>query len=142
MENTFGKGTGNGEHIFNAAKFSQPVLFDGIGKGKVRPTDFDAVIEIDNKYWFAFEVKVEGKDMPYGQSLSYTRTADRWNRCGDTGIVFLVEHTVHDPNKSILLKECKLKKYYSKGKWITAKKSITVTELLQQLKKHYKLDKI
>ena len=68
-----------GQHINNMEKFSQPVLFDGIGKGQFRPTDYDGVLEVDNKYWFAFEVKQKGKEMPYGQSLSYTRTADKWN---------------------------------------------------------------
>lgn len=138
----YGKGTNVGEHITNPSKFSQPVLFDGIGKGKVMPTDYDGVIEIDNHYWFAFEVKQKGKSMPYGQSLAYTRTADKWRQCGDIAIVFIVEHSQNDSNKPILLKDCLMTKYYQDGKWCNAKKPIKVSVLMEKLKKHYKINKI
>jgi len=138
----FGKGTSQGKHIFNQKLFSQPVLFDGIGKGKCMPTDYDSVIELDNKYWFAFEVKRKGKSMPYGQSLSYTRTADKWDKCGDISYVFVVEHEETDPNKPILLKDCKLKKLYHKGEWLRPKKPLTVTETINVIKQKYNITKI
>ena len=141
-EINFGKGTGTGEYVTNQKLFSQTVLFDGIGQGKNRPTDYDAVLELSNKYWFAFEIKGEGKDIPYGQSLSYTRTADRWNRCGDVGIVFVVEHSEKNSNKPIMLKDCKLKKYYTNNTWQDAKEKITVTELIKRLKEHYNINNI
>ena len=131
-----------GQHINNMEKFSQPVLFDGIGKGQFRPTDYDGVLEVDNHYWFAFEVKQKGKEMPYGQSLSYTRTADRWNKCGDIGIVFVVEHEELDASQPILLKDCRLRKYYTNGKWTTSKSKNTVTNLMKQLAERYNINKL
>jgi len=131
-----------GQHINNMEKFSQPVLFDEIGTGNFRPTDYDAVLEVDNHYWFAFEVKQKGKTMPYGQSLSYTRTADRWNKCGDIGIVFVVEHEELDASQPIILKDCRLRKYYTNGKWTTSKSKNTVTNLMKQLAERYNINKL
>jgi hypothetical protein len=131
-----------GQHINNMEKFSQPVLFDGIGKGQFRPTDYDGVLEIDNKFWFAFEVKQKGKEMPYGQSLSYTRTADKWNQCGDKAVVFVVEHEELDPSKPIMLKDCVVAKYYTNKKWIVSKNRPTVAQLIQMIAERYNIDKL
>jgi len=131
-----------GQHITNMTKFSQPVLFDTIGKGQFRPTDYDAVLEVDNHYWFAFEVKQKGKDMPYGQSLSYTRNADKWTKCGDVAIVFVVEHEESDASKPIMLKDCVMTKYYEKGQWHISKRRPTVTELIQMIAEKYNISKL
>lgn len=131
-----------GQHITNMDKFSQAVLFDGIGKGQCRPTDYDAIIELDNKYWFAFEVKAKGKAMPYGQSLSYTRTADKWHKCGDVAYVFVVEHSETDTSKPIMLKDCTISNVYTKGKWIKAKNTLTVAQGIEKLKEMYGITKI
>lgn len=138
----YGKGTDKGKHIDNYKKFSQPVLFDGIGKGQCRPTDYDAVLEIDNQYWFGFEVKMLGKGMPYGQSLSYTRNADRWDECSKVGMVFIAEHFTEFDEEPIMLKDCTVLKYYHRGKWKMFNKRVTVLELLSYLKKKYNITKI
>ena len=36
--------------------------FEGMGKGKISPTDIDAVLEFGNKFLFLFEFKLEGKE--------------------------------------------------------------------------------
>lgn len=141
-EQKYGKGTGKGEHIINYDKFIQPVLFDEIGTGPFRPTDYDSVIEVDNKYWFAFEVKERGKRMPTGQSLSYTRTADKWEQCGDVAYVFVVEHDIRDESQPIMLKDCTIAEVYHKGKWKYSKHRKTVMEALQLLAKKYKITKL
>jgi hypothetical protein len=131
-----------GQHITNIEKFSQVVLFDGIGKNQVRPTDYDGILELDNHYWFAFEVKGEGKGMPKGQSLSYTRTADKWYKCGDIAYVFVVEHNEEDPSKPILLKNCIIADVYHQGSWTKAKNNLTVKQGIEYLKKKYNITKI
>jgi len=131
-----------GQHIINMDKFNQVVLFDGIGKGQCRPTDYDSVLELDNHYWFAFEVKGEGKGMPYGQSLSYTRTADKWYQCGDISYVFVVEHNEEDPSKPIMLKDCVIADVYHEGTWTKAKNNLSVKQGIEYLKKKYNITKI
>jgi len=131
-----------GNHITNMAKFNQPVLFDGIGKGQLRPTDYDGILEIDNKYWFAFEIKEKNKTMPYGQRLSYTRTADKWHQCGDVAYVFQVHHNVEDPTEPIMLKDCIMSEYYYKGEWHLAKNDLNVTQIIKILKDKYNITRI
>jgi hypothetical protein len=131
-----------GNHITNMDKFSQPVLFDGVGKGQCRPTDYDCVIELDNKYWFAFEIKEKNKTMPYGQRLSYTRTADKWHQCGDVAYVFQVHHNVEDPSKAIMLKDCIMSEYYYQGEWHLAKNDLNVTQIIKILKDKYNITRI
>jgi len=131
-----------GQHITNMDKFSQPVLFDGIGKGQCRPTDYDSVLELNNKYWFAFEIKEKGKRMPYGQSLSYTRNADKWRKCGDIAYVFVVEHEVKDTNEPIMLRDCIITNVYFNGDWTKAKNKLTVEQGIEKLKEKYNITKI
>jgi hypothetical protein len=97
---------------------------------------------LNNKYWFAFEIKEKGKRMPYGQSLSYTRNADKWRKCGDVSYVFVVTHNVEDPTEHIMLKDCLLADVYHQGKWYKAKDEINVTQIIERLKKTYNITKI
>jgi hypothetical protein len=131
-----------GQHISNIEKFNQSVLFDDIGTGQFRPTDYDAVLEVDNKYWFAFEVKEGDKKMPWGQSLSYTRTADKWAKCGCVGMVFVVSHNISDSSQPILLKDCLVKRVYMDNLWRDIYVKKTVAELIKWLGNKYDISKL
>ena len=129
-----------GAHIINFDKFNQPVLFDKLGIGQMRMTDFDGVMEVDNKFLILSEVKQAGKEMPYGQSLSYERVCKAWVQSGKKGVVILAYHNELDPTKPIFLKDCIVTKIYTNGKWKSIK-PIKYRDLYLRILKHWKVQK-
>jgi len=130
------------ERITHKERFAQQLIFDGVGQGQCYPTDYDAVLEVDFKYWFGFEVKKAGKDMPWGQKLSYTRNVDVWEETGRVAFAFIAEHNVRDPKVPVMLKDCEITKYYTKGRWRQFPYPLTVNQVIDMLKRKYNITKI
>ena len=55
--------------VQNYERFRQPLLFDGLQKGKIYPTDIDAVLEYKDILWIIVEVKHKGVPITCGQRL-------------------------------------------------------------------------
>ena len=62
--------------IINDKKFRQMHLFNGLQHEKKSPTDIDFCYEIDDKVLILGELKEEGKEVPTGQNLAFTRICD------------------------------------------------------------------
>lgn len=130
-----------GEHIMNRERFNQQILFDGIGKGTMRMTDYDGVFEIDDKYCIFTEVKREGNEMPYGQRLSYTRVADRLQKTGMEALIIVAKHNT-PTTEDVLLKDCRVSTFYINGVWRNDPKRRTYIQFLADYAKSRQIEKL
>lgn len=101
--------------IRNSKQTTQAIDFEGIKKGKIHPSDIDAVLEFDNRALILIEVKRKGNDLPLGQRMLLERIVDKW----EVGIVLKVEHECYNTDIDIPLKDCIVTNVYYKGKWNT-----------------------
>ena len=107
--------------VFNDGAFRQQVIYEGLTLPPgISPTDFDAVLEFNDKLWLIFEVKREGTYMGVGQRLAYERTIQSINTCyGKFAMGFLAWHNVPD-GEDVQLKDCIVHQWYNgTGDWVT-----------------------
>tara|TARA_R110000744_G_scaffold347282_3_gene452814 strand:- start:657 stop:1052 length:396 start_codon:yes stop_codon:yes gene_type:complete len=71
--------------------------FEGMGKGKISPTDIDAVLEFGNKFLFLFEFKLEGKENDIGKKIALERIADSWNKKSNDSLAMVIYCTHNIP---------------------------------------------
>jgi hypothetical protein len=115
---------------------TQGIDFQGIERGKIHPSDVDAVLEFDNRALILIEVKRKGNNIPTGQRLLLERIADKW----EVGIVLKVEHEVYNTDIDIPLSECKVTAMYHKGEWFGYRNDLSQT--LLQLGKRFNINKL
>lgn len=85
--------------------------------GKRCFTDFDAVLEWDDRAWLIFEVKHGAKQVPLGQRLALERQVkDGW-KAGKFAVAAVVEHYVDDPREPVYLRECFVRNIYASSEW-------------------------
>ena len=99
----------------NPNRARQLLRFDGMTAGNKCFTDFDAVMEYDNRAWLVFEVKMGNKDVPLGQRLALERFVDDVYESGKHAVAVIVEHRVLDPFEDVLLRCCKVRALYMGG---------------------------
>ena len=91
-------------------------LLDGSGLDlprKITHTDIDALYDFGREELFVFcEIKLRGKDVPYGQRIALHRVA-RLASCVDpkTGfayaaVLLVLDHDVHDTSEPVMMKDC------------------------------------
>lgn len=90
------------------------------------------MIEYKDKGYVFFEVKYNGKDLPYGQRLALERLVNDVDKTGKSAIAIVINHEVHDINKSVDVAACKVRElYYSREKrWRPPNHSITTKNLV------------
>jgi hypothetical protein len=103
--------------IRNSNQTKQGLDFTGVENGKIHPTDIDAVLEFDNEALILIEVKRINNYIPTGQRLVLERICDSWHT--DKCVVLYVTHNFKNDKIDIPLSECKVEKFYYKGKWHT-----------------------
>jgi len=103
--------------IRNSNQTKQGLDFTGVENGKIHPTDIDAVLEFDNEALILIEVKRINNHIPTGQRLVLERICDSWHT--DKCVVLYVTHNFKNDKIDIPLSECKVEKFYYKGKWHT-----------------------
>jgi len=130
-----------GEHIMNRERFNQQVLFDGIGKGQMRMTDYDGVFEISNKWCILTEVKRVGNNMPYGQKLSYERVANAIQRGGMEALVIVTKHDTPS-TEDVMLKDTQVTDFYINGEWHKDTKNRTYLQFIADYAKSRKINKL
>ncbi|BAV39169.1 hypothetical protein BPT24_046 [Tenacibaculum phage pT24] len=128
-------------HSINRAK--QPIDFVGIKSKKIHPTDIDALIEIEGKYLFIFELKVKGNRPPFGQKLALERIAVKWVRDGGLAWIIYAEHDT-PVDEPVLLKDCRIFEIWSKDKTILLKddQNLLVKPFLKVLCKTHNITKL
>ncbi len=117
--------------IRNASQIKQGIDFTGIKNGLLHPTDIDAVFEFDNEAIIFIEVKRKGNTLPIGQKLLLERLTKNWKT--KKAIALFMTHTNYNSNELIDLKNCKLNKYYTNGKWVLPTTENTLTQILNKL---------
>ena len=118
------------EPIRNRNRARQLVSFRGMNLGDGRwPTDFDAVIDWDDRAWLVYEVKHGDAPMPPGQKKALTRFVNDIESSLKPAIAMVVEHHVDDPSVDIELSECNVRSVYYDGVWKPPKKPTTAGEL-------------
>lgn len=115
--------------IMHPERQKQPIDFYGLQYGKIAPTDIDAIIELNDKAWIVYEVKYEGKEVPFGQKLCIERMIKDFSKNGKAAIAIVLEHHVADPNEAIMIANCTVREYFFLGKWVKANKVETAREI-------------
>lgn len=90
----------------NPNRGKQLIRFDGIKYGNITPTDFDGVIEYQDRIWILVEAKLAGKEVPYGQKLALARFVKDSGKAGKHAIAMIVDHTSENPLDDIILRNC------------------------------------
>ncbi len=118
----------------NPERARQLIRFNGMTVGRKCFTDFDAVMEYDNRAWLVFEVKAMGKAMPTGQRLAIERFVTDVSKVGKIVTAAVVEHDVSDPTKDILLSECIVRSVYEghERKWRRPRHVMTARQLMSK----------
>lgn len=114
--------------IVNDKKFRQMHLFNGLQHDKKSPTDLDFCYEIDNTVLILGEVKEEGKEVPTGQTLAYTRICDAWEKSHNKKCAWYLEIQHPEQKGDIVIADCQVVRYYYMGIW--SKSNQTVQEFL------------
>lgn len=105
--------------IYNRGRASQQIDYSGLTMGKITPTDLDGLIEYQNKCFILFEYKVEGTQMPLGQSLALTRLIDALN-LSKPSILILATHN-HPTTEDIDAAEALVGGVYGSKGWMEKK---------------------
>ena len=122
--------------IRNAKETKQAIEFSGVKSGKMHPSDIDAAMEFNSEAIILMEVKKQGNRIPLGQKLLLQRIADKWEKA----VVLKLEHTVYDPDETILLSECRVTYIYYEGKWSGV--DTTIKDILTNLGNLWQIDKL
>lgn len=98
--------------IISPDRFRQPLIFDGVKRGKIQPTDIDAMMELQDRAYVFIEVKHREKDVPFGQKLALERMVRDARRVGKKAVAFVVSHCVDDPRLPVSLADCTVTEVY------------------------------
>lgn len=119
----------------NERRARQLIKFDGMLYDTKCFTDFDAVMEYNDRAWIVFEVKKAGKDVPKGQRLALERFVRDTCSSGKPCIAAVVWHRVQDPYKDVYLKDCDVYSIYTREKngynWRPTKRPMRAYELME-----------
>ncbi len=124
--------------VKNRKTLGQLILFEGLQRKGLSPSDIDAVLEIHDNYLILFEVKKDGVDIPRGQRVLLETLVDVWDETGRMGLVVKANHRVKN-NADILLKDCEVEEVYYKGSWKVIEKTILVGKFLDDFYKKQKI---
>ena len=83
----------------------------------ITPTDIDGCIEWNDECFIFFEIKLKGKDVPYGQLLALQRLIDAISK---PAILLIATHETENCNEVIDAATCIVSRFYRDGKWINA----------------------
>lgn len=123
--------------IRNKKRVRQVIDFTGVSRGKIHPSDIDAVLEFDNEAVIFIEAKFGASPIPTGQRLLLERLTDSWYN--DKSVTLHVTHTGGDGD-SIPLADCRVRFYYHQGRWTSTDKPLV--ETLNTLGRVWGIDKL
>jgi len=101
--------------FYNRERAKQLIDFNGLKYKNKDCTDIDYMMEVNGKLFIFGEVKTKGKELPTGQRLMFEHLCKAIYPI--PVIVFIAEHEVINPDDDIVLKDCKVVKYYHINKW-------------------------
>lgn len=113
--------------IRNRAVASQLRDFSGLRWGKITPTDFDGVIDFQNRIFIFIETKYGGTGLPTGQRLALARVCDAVQASGKEAIVFITEH---NSSGDIIMSESIVTEYRYLGDWHLSPEPIPLKEAI------------
>jgi len=123
--------------IISPERLRQPLIFKGMKRGKLQPTDIDAMFEFQDRAYVFFEVKHLDKDVPFGQRMALERMVKDARKVGKVAVAMVVSHSVDDPREPVDLAECIVREiYYSNSPgWWKATRPIKAGEALESFTK-------
>ena len=118
--------------IENIARKQQINDFSGVRIGNITPTDLDGAIDYHGKAFIFIEVKLIGKELPFGQKLFLERIIDAISDNGKYAVAFVIEHDVQDVTQSIPCADCYVREVYltKNKKWKKPCKKRTLKNML------------
>lgn len=92
--------------INNRSRAKQLVDFNGLHYNfGILPTDIDGIIEIDDKVYILFELKLIGNELPRGQRLCFERLVDKIGE-RSCAVLLIAQHEIYDVEIDIPAAEC------------------------------------
>ena len=120
-------------------RFKQPIIFDGLQKGLLSPTDIDFCFEVDNKFLLLGDCKKDDAPFPLGQRLVIERIVDNWRATRKISVGVIATHST-SPEQSIVLANTVVTKIYYKGKW--HKSNTVFTQFVKNIAEKFDVDKL
>lgn len=102
--------------ILYGDRFKQPLIFEGMQIGKLYPTDIDAAFEYHNRLFVFFEVKMYGKEVPYGQRVALCRLCNALAETDKDAFWLLCYHDIADTSQAVDLSKTRVARIYYQGK--------------------------
>ena len=123
--------------IKNIDNFKQCLDFSGLRDGSWLATDFDCVMEFQDKLFLIIEIKhFSNSNIPVGQRIALERFCRRLNSNTSRCFILVGEHNT--PNNEIIdICKTKLVKYLYRSDWETSKKGLNILEAVNILKNKY-----
>lgn len=107
--------------------FHQKCVFENLRFDTKYPTDIDAFMEVNDKYFIFIEAKRGSKEMDLGQRLALERLCDVVGYARESLLIVCR----HDSDEDIDLGNCLVKKYRYKHEWYVELDEITVRQKVQ-----------
>ena len=99
-------------------------MFDGLQHGKKWPTDIDFCLEVSNTILVIGEGKEQGKPVPSGQTLAFTRIVDAWQKSGPNKFAWYLEIQHPEQDGDIKIANCDVVRYYYLNRWAKSKGNV------------------
>jgi len=126
--------------IRNKEFAKQLVDYEGLQWGKITPTDFDGLIEYQDRGFIFFESKYKGTifDLASGQGKAFKRLVDDLSKT-KPAVLFLVWHDCAS-TEDIKIAHCKVVGYYFAGRWQRPKNARDLKWWCSRFIEHIKLN--
>lgn len=119
-------------------RYKQVRDFRSMRWGNITPTDIEVAIDFRNLLTVYCELKVEGKDVPYGQRLFLERQNDDIQRGGKDCFTLIAVHST-PPEIDIDVASCRVIEYRHNSQWNKSITIYTVKEFIDKILKHKKI---
>lgn len=107
----------------------QLMSFEGMQWDSMTPTDIDGFLDYRGKYFVYMEGKVVGKDLLRGQELALENATQSHVKAGHKAIAIVFEHNT-PVEQDVIVKNCRVVRYYFKNEWQETQQPRTVKELI------------
>lgn len=116
----------------NPQRASQQVIFDGLNKGSMYPTDVDGAIDYDGLIFVFFELKHKGARVPVGQRRFFENVVNVLREGGGKAYAIICDHET-DVNNPIYAANSVPRSYYDGYGWHTPLSEITLKSALRHI---------
>lgn len=125
--------------LHDIGKTRQLLLFDNMRYGAKRPTDIDAMFDLNGEVLILYEVKYGDSPVPRGQERALENLVRMARRARIKGVAIIASHGTRDASKPIDLAFCEVVRWFGSKHlaWRTPTCAISVREFTDRIMDEY-----